>query len=425
MNQDESLTCLELSKNKFSEGDFEGALRLAVKAQRMFESSETNEWLEKVKLSANKASTEEDNSNVRQRQNFKVNEETLPKSPKIHTSSNTKTQTTTSTTNSSELNYSKEQVKEIKEFMKRNKEDYYAVLGIEKSATLDEIKRAYKKLALKFHPDKNQAPGADEAFKMISVAVSVLGDEEKRRNFDRFGVSSNGNSMGRGAGFASPFSSHFGHSAGFEGEISPEELFNMFFNSAFANQQQGFHSSGPGQFFFSTNFQGPQRQQFRTRESRRSSPVNEQEEILKKIIQFLPLIVVFFLSIISSWIFPGENGSKYPSDTSADHLFSFNPSGKYRHSRITRIKQVPYYASEPFQKYFKNLKADDKLSKLAKELASYEGIIENKLIGQLKEKCEQEQRQLAKLLKRTKKDQWDEIIDGFKLKSCEKLKTFE
>lgn len=416
MNQDESMTCLELSRNKFAEGDFEGALRLAVKAQRMLESSETTEWLEKVKQAKDNA-TEDSSTNLRQRHSIPVKEEDVPKPTK---------QTTAA---SNDCNYTKEQTKEIKEFMKRNKEDYYAVLGVEKSATSDEIKKAYKKLALKFHPDKNQAPGADEAFKMISVAVSVLGDEEKRRSFDRFGVG-NGNSMGHsggGGGFASPFGAHFGHAGGFEGEISPEELFNMFFNSAFAqpHQQQGAHSfgAGPGQFFFSSNFHGHQRQ-FHRREARRSSPNgNENEELLKRFVQFIPLIIVFFLSIVSSWLFPGDSNATKYSDT--EHLFSLNPSGKYRHSRTTRLKNVPYYATEMYQKYFSNLKADDNSSKLARDLASYEVIIENKLIGDLRKVCEQEQRQLANLLKRAKKDQWDEIVNGFKLKSCEKLKLFE
>ena len=89
------------------------------------------------------------------------------------------------------------------------------------------------------------------------------------------------------------------------------------------------------------------------------------------------------------------------------------------------MKNVPYFATETFQKYFNNLKDDDKSSKLARELASYEGIIENKLIGELRKTCEQEQRQLSNLLKRAKKDQWDEIVNGFKLKSCEKLKIYE
>ncbi|HEY3052350.1 MAG TPA: DnaJ domain-containing protein, partial [Thermoanaerobaculia bacterium] len=70
------------------------------------------------------------------------------------------------------------------------KRDYYEVLGIERAASLDEIKKAYRKLALKYHPDKN--PGntqAEEKFKEAAEAYGVLSDEEKRARYDRYGHS--------------------------------------------------------------------------------------------------------------------------------------------------------------------------------------------------------------------------------------------
>ena len=68
------------------------------------------------------------------------------------------------------------------------KRDYYEVLGIERSASLDDIKKAYRKLALKFHPDKNPGDAtAEEKFKEAAEAYGVLSDEEKRARYDRFG----------------------------------------------------------------------------------------------------------------------------------------------------------------------------------------------------------------------------------------------
>ena len=66
--------------------------------------------------------------------------------------------------------------------------DYYELFGVGKSASEDEIKRAYRKLALQLHPDKNTAPGAEEAFKKVNKAWDVLSDKNKRATYDNFGA---------------------------------------------------------------------------------------------------------------------------------------------------------------------------------------------------------------------------------------------
>ena len=81
--------------------------------------------------------------------------------------------------------------------------DYYATLGVEKDASAEEIKRAYRKLALQYHPDKNPGDKAvEERFKEINQAYAVLCDPEKRSNYDRFGTG--GNFQG-GGGFGDIF----------------------------------------------------------------------------------------------------------------------------------------------------------------------------------------------------------------------------
>ncbi|MDR1436225.1 MAG: molecular chaperone DnaJ [Puniceicoccales bacterium] len=82
-------------------------------------------------------------------------------------------------------------------------EDYYDLLGVAKGATADEIKKAYRKKALKYHPDKNpNDKGAEEKFKAISRAYEVLGDEKKRATYDQFGSDAfqGGGSAGGGGG---------------------------------------------------------------------------------------------------------------------------------------------------------------------------------------------------------------------------------
>ena len=67
-----------------------------------------------------------------------------------------------------------------------NKKDYYEILGVDKNATNQEIKKAFRKLALKYHPDRAGKAG-EEKFKEISEAYQILSDPKARANYDRFG----------------------------------------------------------------------------------------------------------------------------------------------------------------------------------------------------------------------------------------------
>jgi molecular chaperone DnaJ len=103
--------------------------------------------------------------------------------------------------------------------------DYYSVLGVDRNATEDQIKKAYRKMAMQFHPDKNPGDSAAEAkFKEAAEAYEVLGDAQKKQNYDRFGSAGgpSGNPFGGGHGFSmddifSQFGDIFG---GFGGQRS-------------------------------------------------------------------------------------------------------------------------------------------------------------------------------------------------------------
>jgi len=83
-----------------------------------------------------------------------------------------------------------------------SKKDYYELLGISRSATIEEIKKAYRKLALKFHPDKNKGDaGAEEKFKEATEAYEILRDEKKRKMYDQFGHAGVSGSAGYNEGF--------------------------------------------------------------------------------------------------------------------------------------------------------------------------------------------------------------------------------
>ena len=107
----------------------------------------------------------------------------------------------------------------------QNKQDYYKTLGVDKSATEADIKKAFRKLAMKWHPDRNNAPEAQDKFKVINEAYMVLSDAEKRSKYDRFGF--NGLDFGEGGFSGGGFSSFsdimdmfFGGMGGFGGGSS-------------------------------------------------------------------------------------------------------------------------------------------------------------------------------------------------------------
>lgn len=96
------------------------------------------------------------------------------------------------------------------------KRDYYEVLGVDRGASADEIKKAYRKLAIKFHPDKNpDDPTAEDKFKEAAEAYSILSDDNKRQRYDQFGHAGVGGASGGGAG-------------GFGGGFSMDDIFSQF-----------------------------------------------------------------------------------------------------------------------------------------------------------------------------------------------------
>lgn len=106
------------------------------------------------------------------------------------------------------------------------KRDYYEVLGVDRNASQDEIKRAFRKLAFKYHPDRNKASDAEEKFKEVSEAYAVLSDPEKKAQYDQFGH------------------------AGFSGRYSAEDIFRG------TNFQDIFSEFGFGDDLFSRIFGG-------------------------------------------------------------------------------------------------------------------------------------------------------------------------
>jgi DnaJ-class molecular chaperone len=120
--------------------------------------------------------------------------------------------------------------------------DYYQILGVSKTATLDEIKKSYRKLALEYHPDRNKTKEGEEKFKEITKAYEVLSNEEKRKTYDQFGHAAFEQGAGQQGPFGGggnpfggqygPFSYSYSSNGGgqdFGGFSDPFDIFEQFF----------------------------------------------------------------------------------------------------------------------------------------------------------------------------------------------------
>lgn len=119
-------------------------------------------------------------------------------------------------------------------------QDYYSILGVTKSATPDELKKAYRKLALEFHPDRNKSKEAESKFKEITKAYEVLSDPQKKQTYDQVGHATYEQTGGNNpyGGQGGPFSysySNGGGTGGFDfggAGADPFDIFEQFFGGA-------------------------------------------------------------------------------------------------------------------------------------------------------------------------------------------------
>lgn len=175
--------------------------------------------------------------------------------------------------------YTQEQVEAVKKIKKCK--DYYEILGISKEAGDSEIKKQYRKLALQFHPDKNKAPGAAEAFKAIGNAFAILSDAEKRKQYDLYG--SEEQQRQRRQDYYSE-DGYYDYTRGFENDISADEIFNMFFGGGFPS----------GNVYV--------RRGNRWREAQRQHAHQHQEASgYGVLLQMMPVLILLCLSLMSTF----------------------------------------------------------------------------------------------------------------------------
>mmetsp|Transcript_11014 Transcript_11014/g.29828 ORF Transcript_11014/g.29828 Transcript_11014/m.29828 type:complete len:284 (-) Transcript_11014:12-863(-) len=236
--------------------------------------------------------------------------------------------------------------------------DHYAVLGVERDATEEEIKKAYKRAALKWHPDKNMddKERAEKVFKEISQAYVVLSDPEKKAHYDRYGDDEPRPGFGGGGG-------GFGgaqHRGGgvHPDDLTPEDVFNMFFGipPGARRQQRHYTYAQPG----------ARRQQGGAARTEASGFA---------LVQVLPLLLLLVMSFISSVEFESAP-------------FELKSQGSYRIERETERAGVKYFVPESFD-------LDYAHSRLA--LGRIEEAVEQEVLRAVSKQCTFEKKQQTRM----------------------------
>jgi tetratricopeptide (TPR) repeat protein len=199
--------------------------------------------------------------------------------------------------------------------------DHYSTLGVAKSASDSDVKKAYRKLAMKLHPDKNTAPEAEASFKKVATAYQTLSDGDKRAHYDRYGEDDEG---GGGGGGGNPFGGGRRRQRGAQyQEVDPDEIFRAFFGGGFEPMRQ-------------TQRRGQQQQQ------QQGGGRQQQEAGLPQLLQLLPILVLFLLTML--------NPSSFVEESHAPFSMKRSPAHRVKRSTSTShvVQNIPYFVAEDF-----------------------------------------------------------------------------
>ncbi|XP_034034349.1 dnaJ homolog subfamily C member 18 [Thalassophryne amazonica] len=279
----------------------------------------------------------------------------------------------------------------------KNCKDFYEILGVPKNASDEDLKKAYRKLALKFHPDKNFAPGATDAFKAIGNAYAVLSNPEQRQQYDQCGdpsVAANATQQ--------PSHTRHGHYRSFrrdfEADISPEELFNIFFGGRFPTGNIHVYTNQGGSY--SHVYQPRRRRAFERREE--VVEETQSQNTFTAVLQLLPILVLILISVFTQMM-----------ATNPPYSLFYKPAMGLVVSRETRQMGVPYYVDKSFEKEYRGA-----------ALEELEKTIESDYIEHLQSSCWKEKQQksdLTHLGQLYRDERLKQKAESMRLDNCDKL----
>ncbi|KAJ2251893.1 Chaperone protein dnaJ [Coemansia sp. RSA 455] len=346
VNRDEAARALDIAQKKWLAGDSVGALRIARKSHSLYPTTLSEKLI---------AEYEKTSSPPPQKGEEKEPESELRSRGKSATAKPKEEDTNTRT-------HTPQQLASVRAVISV-KHDYYKVLDAERTATDAELKRAYRKSALLFHPDKNFAPGADEAFKLVAHAFTILSDPDKRAHYDRYGVADGSSGFSQ----QQPQQRRRAPATMFQDELSPEDLFNMFFGGDTGGR---FGVQFGPNVRFAQHFQSPNHGRQQQREEDDS-----ERTLWTACVQFVPLL--FFVVAIFAFLL---GGSVMPD-------YSFEMSPPYTELRHTYARNVKYWV-DPAEYARSSLGA--KTASSSHEVRSFERDVEAQYVSRLQRRCRQE-----------------------------------
>ncbi|KAF4385105.1 hypothetical protein F8388_014238 [Cannabis sativa] len=335
-NKEDALKCLRIGKEAMEAGDRNRARKFFTKAQRLDPTLSVDDLLSEVeKESGGERSPSDADASSNGPSDSTSSKPSDQPSLRQRVPSTGSSSSPSSATGAHTL----EQIAIVREIKK--KKDYYEILGVEKSCSVEDVRKAYRKLSLKVHPDKNKAPGAEEAFKSVSKAFQCLSSEESRRKYDLVGSDE--------PVYERRTTRHAAH--GFNGfydaDVDAEEIFRNFFfgGMAPATQFRGF-SFGTGM--------GHRQQQ---PDHNGSGGFN-----VRALIQILPVLLILVLNFLPS----------------SEPIYSLSRSYPYEY-KFTTQKGVNYYV--------KSTKFEQDYPLDSRERSSFEDQVEREYFGILNQNC--------------------------------------
>uniref|UniRef100_A0A1A8P3V5 DnaJ (Hsp40) homolog, subfamily B, member 12a n=1 Tax=Nothobranchius pienaari TaxID=704102 RepID=A0A1A8P3V5_9TELE len=338
-NKDEAERCIKIALNAISNNQLDKARKFLEKAERLFPTDHAKNLLET--LSQNGKPPDENGRAVN------------GDGPSLrHRGGDGDGADSSHESTDSAKPYTAEQLEAVRKI--KSCKDYYQILGVEKTASEEDLKKAYRKLALKFHPDKNHAPGATEAFKAIGNAYAVLSNAEKRRQYDQYGEERAHPGRGR----------HRQHHD-FEADISPEDLFNMFFGGGFPSSNVHVYRNGRMHF---------------AHQNRQERREQQRDGGFALLVQLMPILILIIVSALSQLMV-----------TQPSYSLSYRPSAGHIHKRQTSSLKVPFYVGDRFNEEF-----------TGNNLKNLERSVEEDYISNLRNNCWKEKQQKEGLLYRAR-----------------------